>query len=276
MTSTKKTNTKETATVAKPDTTIKAAAHKAAPSDVAKSKTDSGTPAGGGQTGIPPVVKRPVGAKEIIPFEWKLLARSSGLVLTLFKAIEREDVEAQLERVRHDGYYTNLRIVGADEKVKQAKNAKAVAGMVQPNTKETKSAKRSRKSGSKPRVPAPTILIPKLPDAVAAKGKTKRGTKGKTKTPTKAKDKDKPKDKDKAKVKAKTKAKAKGKAEPKVKAKATSRGKVVAKTKTAIKSRATSKKETGARSTARIPSAKKKAKSPGSAAKTTKRRNRRK
>lgn len=260
MTSTKKTTTKETATVGKPDTTIKADAHKAAPSDVAQSKTNSGTPAVGGQTGTPPVVKRPLGAKEIIPFEWKLLARSSGLVLTLFKAIEREDVEAQLERVRREGYYTNLRIVGADEKVKQAKNAKAVAGMVQPDAKEAKSAKRSRKSGSKPRVPAPTILIPKLPDAIAAKGKTKRGTKGKTKD----------KDKDKAKPKAK------GKAEPKVRAKVTRKAKVVAKTKTATKSRATSKKKTGARSTARTPSAKKKAKTTGSTAKTTKRRSRRK
>ena len=200
MTSTKKTTTKETATVGKPDTTIKADAHKAAPSDVAPGGGGGGPRGGGAPTGTPPEDKGPLGAKEVLPVEWKLLARSSGLVLTLFKAIEREDVEAQLERVRREGYYTNLRIVGADEKVKQAKNAKAVAGMVQPGAKETKSAKRSRKSGSKPRVPAPTILIPKLTDAIAAKGKTKRGTKGTTKTPTKAKDKPKDKAKDKGKA----------------------------------------------------------------------------
>ena len=153
-----------------------------------------------------------MGAKEIIPFEWKLLARSGGLVLTLFKAIEREDVEAQLERVRREAYYTNLRIVGADEEVKQAKNAKAVAAMVQPNTKGEKSAKRSRKTGSKPRAAAPTIMIPRLPDSGETKGKTKSRTKGKTKIKTTAKEKTKTKAKTKAKAKTKTGTKTKTKA----------------------------------------------------------------
>ncbi len=268
MTSTKKTTPKETATVSEPDTTTKADAPKAAPTTVAASANASGTPNGapGQQTGTQPVVKRPLGAKEIIPFEWKLLAKSGGLVLTLFKAIEREDVEAQLERVRREGYYTNLRIAGADEKVKQTKNAKAVAALVQPEPKELKPAKRSRKTGSKPRVPAPAIMIPKLPDAVAAKGKTKRGAKVKAKAKVKTK----------AKTKAKPKAKTKGKAVSKVKAKGTTKAKAASRKKTTTKSRSTSKKKTGARSTARTPSAKKKVKTVGSKGKTAKSRSRRK
>lgn len=268
MTSNKKTTPKEAATVSGPTPTAKADARKAAPTTVAESKTNSGTPTGrpGEQTGTQPVVKRPLGAKEIIPFEWKLLAKSGGLVLTLFKAIEREDVEAQLERVRREGYYTNLRIAGADEKVKQVKNAKAVAAMVQPETNERKPARPPRKRGSKLRVPAPTIMIPKLPDAVETKGKTKRGTKAKVKVKTKAKDK--------PKTKAKTKTK--GKAESKVKAKVTSKAKVAARKKTATKSRSTSKKKTSARSTASTPGVKKKAKTMGSKGKTAKSRSRRK
>lgn len=74
----------------------------------------------GAQTG-----RRPPGAKEVIPFEWKLIGEANGLALTLFKAIEREDVEAQLERVQREGYYGNLRILGNTEKVKQPASPKS-------------------------------------------------------------------------------------------------------------------------------------------------------
>jgi len=78
-------------------------------------------PAGGAVGG-----KRSLGVKEVIPFAWKLIGRSGDLFLTLFKAIEREDVEAQLERVRAEGYYVDLRVLEANAPIKQPKGAVAV------------------------------------------------------------------------------------------------------------------------------------------------------
>ncbi|HNQ22057.1 MAG TPA: hypothetical protein PKK06_03085 [Phycisphaerae bacterium] len=72
--------------------------------------------------------KRSVGPKEAPPFTWKLVGESSGLVVTLFKATDRAEVEGQLERVRKDGYYTNLQVVpieptpGAAKQVKVGKS----------------------------------------------------------------------------------------------------------------------------------------------------------
>ena len=42
-----------------------------------------------------PAGKKTLGQKEVIPFEWKLIGDAEGYSLTLFKAIEREEVEAQ-------------------------------------------------------------------------------------------------------------------------------------------------------------------------------------
>ena len=50
---------------------------------------------------------------------WKLIGTSNNMTLTLFKAVEREDVDAQYERTRKEGYYTDLKIVDADAKVDQ-------------------------------------------------------------------------------------------------------------------------------------------------------------
>lgn len=58
-----------------------------------------------------PSGRRSIGAKEVIPFAWKLVGRSDGMTLTLFKAIERDEVEAQLERSVREGYYTDLKIL---------------------------------------------------------------------------------------------------------------------------------------------------------------------
>jgi len=69
------------------------------------------------------------GTKEPIPFRWKLVGESGGVVLTLFKATQREDVDGQCDRVRSEGYYTNLRVVDINEKLVQPpaeKPAKAV------------------------------------------------------------------------------------------------------------------------------------------------------
>jgi len=101
--------------------------------------------------------RRAPGTKEVIPFRWKLVGESSGFVLTLFKAIEREDVEAQLERVRIEGYYVNLRIMDVNEKVVQPPSEK-------PPKAAPKAAKAPPPKPAKP-VPQPTKAAAQPPKA---------------------------------------------------------------------------------------------------------------
>jgi len=54
--------------------------------------------------------KRALGVKEPIIFKWKLIGTSNGMALTLFKAVEREDVDAQFERIQREAINRNLRI----------------------------------------------------------------------------------------------------------------------------------------------------------------------
>lgn len=68
-----------------------------------------------------PGVKRQLGVKEPIIFKWKILGASEGVILTLFKSVEREEADAQIERLGKEGYYKDLRIVDANEKVVQPK-----------------------------------------------------------------------------------------------------------------------------------------------------------
>ena len=65
------------------------------------------------------------GAKEVPAFKWKLMGRSGDMFLTLFKAVEREEVEAQLERLGKDSYYRDLRILDADTVVPQSPSVRA-------------------------------------------------------------------------------------------------------------------------------------------------------
>ena len=69
--------------------------------------------------------KKSLGAKEPINFKWKLVGLSQGVALTLFKSVEREEIDAQLERLQKDGYYTELRILDINEKVLQPNPPKA-------------------------------------------------------------------------------------------------------------------------------------------------------
>lgn len=54
--------------------------------------------------------RKSIGVKEVIPFAWKLVGRSDGMMLTLFKAVERDEVDAQFERLTAEGYYKDLQI----------------------------------------------------------------------------------------------------------------------------------------------------------------------
>lgn len=96
---------------------------------------DAAVPAEGPAAAAPG--KKPVGVKEVIPFAWKLIGQANGLYLTLFKSIEREDSDAQLERVQRDGYYTNLRVMPVNEKVEQPKPAKGAKKSDAAHTKES-------------------------------------------------------------------------------------------------------------------------------------------
>lgn len=103
-------------------------------------------------------VKKPLGVKEVIPFKWKLVGKSQQMTLTLFKAVEREDVEAQLERIRKEGYYTDLRILEADAKIDQPKPAGKVAKPAPARAE--KSASKSGKARSATPQPATRKAAP--------------------------------------------------------------------------------------------------------------------
>lgn len=110
-------------------------------------------------------VKKPLGVKEVIPFKWKLVGTAHHTTLTLFKAVEREDVEAQLERVQREGYYTDLRIFEKDAKVVQPKQPPKPPEprVVKSNKSATSAAKPSKvKAASEPKSkPKKTVTAPK-------------------------------------------------------------------------------------------------------------------
>ena len=88
--------------------------------------------------------KRALGVKEPIIFKWKLVGTSQNMTLTLFKSVEREEAEAQLERLGKEGYYTDLKILDAEAKVEQPARLKG-----------TKKPTPRTERGGKAAVPAP-------------------------------------------------------------------------------------------------------------------------
>lgn len=131
-----------------------------------------------GKSGAPaPPARKPASAKEVIPFEWKLIGESYGVALTLFKAIERADVEAQLGRVDREGYYRNLRILEANEKVKQpaggdARSMALVGAKTDTRTKAVAKKRKSTAAAKKREAPA------RIPGAAPrTTEKTAKGTK---------------------------------------------------------------------------------------------------
>ena len=139
------------------------------------------------------------GAKEVPAFKWKLMGRSGDMFLTLFKAVEREEVEAQLERLGKDSYYRDLRILDADTVVPQspsvrAKIKQAIAQVKKPikmsATKKTPPAK--PKKAPKPTTaestspakqpPKPKVRVKAKAKAAPTKSKTVKGRK-QAKTP---------------------------------------------------------------------------------------------
>ncbi|UCE58202.1 MAG: hypothetical protein JSU63_12255 [Phycisphaerales bacterium] len=124
----------------------------------------------------PATPKKPLGAKEVVPFEWKLVGEAQGMILTLFKAVEHPEVEAQLERISKDGYYSNLRILEADTKIVQPKPPtppKKPTRRVRETRKTagTTKAKKARKKTTKKRA------AKKKTEASSAKTLAKKATK---------------------------------------------------------------------------------------------------
>lgn len=140
--------------------------------------------------------KKPVGVKEVIPFAWKLIGQANGLFLTLFKSVEREDCDAQLDRVKRDGYYTNLRVAPLNEKVEQPKPAKSAkkgdpshAKEVQKTlgtrtvakepaaAKESKPSSKAAKEARESSRPPQRILVAGKPAVAKSAGKSSKPTK---------------------------------------------------------------------------------------------------
>lgn len=146
--------------------------------------------------------KKSLGVKEVIPFRWKLLGAADGLTLTLFKSVEREDSDAQLERLQKEGYYKDLRIVEADAKVEQSKLGKAVRDNAMKGKGQSKQERDEKKAerdraraaaeerAAKARKPAPAA--PAKASVVATKSEAKPARKkaapsARPKRPTKKK-----------------------------------------------------------------------------------------
>lgn len=189
----------------------------------------------GAGTGNAPVGKKTLGQKEIIPFEWKLIGESSGCFLTLFKAIELDEVEAQMERVRREGYYKNLKILSNTDKIVQSKTGLKVKLAATDSKKEAKSLKAAKFSKASNKVSIIKISMKpsikkKLMEAEKKAKKVKKAAKKKT-TAKKAAKVKKTTTKKKAVKKKTTKAKAAKKTTPTRKTKTVKKTKAVKKTK---------------------------------------------
>ncbi len=112
---------------------------------------------------VPP--KKSMSAKEPPAFKWKLAGYVDGLTVTLLKAVDQAEVEAQLERLQAEGYYRDLTVYPIDAKVppdpmaaKFAKERKAAERAAAP-AKGAKAAHRPVKASAAK--PAPAKAKPK-------------------------------------------------------------------------------------------------------------------
>lgn len=123
--------------------------------------------------------KKPLGTKEVIPFEWKLVGYTGGTAVTLFKAVDRQDVEVQYERILKDGYYKDLKILDINAKVIQPKKPKAAKP---PGEKKKPAATDDAKKADR----APSADARKAPASkIAKKAKVPVKKSAKTKAPSK-------------------------------------------------------------------------------------------
>jgi hypothetical protein len=108
--------------------------------------------------------RKSLGVKEPIIFMWKIVGRSGHMNVTLFKSVEREEVETQIERLTRDGYYSHLQILEATAKVEQP-----------PQPKEVKKAKVREAPAKAPERPVAAKSTPlRIPGKPAEPKKTKK------------------------------------------------------------------------------------------------------
>lgn len=127
--------------------------------------------------------RKSIGVKEVIPFAWKLVGKSDGLLLTLYKAVEREEVEGQLERLRREKYYTDLQILPIAPPPPAAVSH-APAGRAKQESKEEKpreAVKKDAKAAKAPKHEKREQLEKASRGAPTSRsGKAKSGTSSKT------------------------------------------------------------------------------------------------
>ena len=103
--------------------------------------------------------------------------RTEGVELTLFKAVERAEVEAQLERVRRESYSRNLRILEAKEKVAQPAGAKARTMGIKDAPAKTASKARLSASRAKSATKSRSVVKVSSPTKTAKPAKGAKATK---------------------------------------------------------------------------------------------------
>lgn len=179
--------------------------------------------------------RRGPGTKDVPPFQWKLIGDCTGFSMTLFKSVEREEVEAQLERVRKENYYGNLRILDVNEKVRQSAAAKAAVRAAQREKKQRNSPlmPAAKPATAKPATTKPATTKPAATKQAAATApKPKSVKKATAARPSRASGKKTTAAKKtvKAKAKPKTKSKTKKPAKKTTRAKATKKRTVTKRT----------------------------------------------
>jgi hypothetical protein len=131
--------------------------------------------------------RKSLGVKEPIVFNWKIVGRSGNMNVTLFKSVEREEVEAQLERLTRDGYYTHLQILEAKAVVEQPPQPKE-AKKAKVKEAPAKAPERAAAKSTPLRIPGKPVESKKTKTKKSAeKPAAKAGKTAKTKTPTKSK-----------------------------------------------------------------------------------------
>jgi len=113
--------------------------------------------------------KRALGVKEPIIFKWKLIGTSHNATLTLFKSVEREDVDAQFERTQREGYYTDLKILEAEAKVDQPAQPK---GTKKPSPRIERGGKGASSTATRTVVAKRRASPPRKPTPAKSASKT--------------------------------------------------------------------------------------------------------
>ncbi len=118
------------------------------------------------------------GVKEPPQFAWKVIGKSGEAIITLFKSVEREEVEDQYKRLSRDGYYTDLEIVDISHKTVQPESVRAEirAALEEREEEEVKPVK---KSAAKAEKQSPKKKVTAKKASATSKKKKKKETESK-------------------------------------------------------------------------------------------------